>query len=129
VGAEAAARALQWEFHTEYAHDDRGLEMAFARLAVRGVGGLVVLGDPFFNGRRARIVELAARYAIPASYFFRDFVLEGGLSFKAASASALGKHEGKQTARSVRISSTISGTHNPENGNRPNRLGQALGRT
>jgi putative ABC transport system substrate-binding protein len=79
VGVEEAARALQWEFHAEYAHDDRGLEMAFTRLAERGVGGLVLVGDPFFSSRRARIVELAARYAIPASYNFRDFVLEGGL--------------------------------------------------
>jgi putative tryptophan/tyrosine transport system substrate-binding protein len=79
AGVEEAARALQWEFHAEYAHDDQGLEMAFARLAERGVGALVVVGDPFFSGRRARIAELAARYAIPASYSFRDFVLEGGL--------------------------------------------------
>jgi putative tryptophan/tyrosine transport system substrate-binding protein len=79
AGGEEAARALQWEFHTEYAHDDQGLEMAFARLAERGVGALVVVGDPYFSGRRARIAELAARYAIPASYSFRDFVLEGGL--------------------------------------------------
>jgi putative tryptophan/tyrosine transport system substrate-binding protein len=79
AGVAEAARALQWEFHTEYARDDRGLEMAFARLAEWGVGGLVVVGDPFFSSRRARIVELAARYAIPASYSFRDFVLEGGL--------------------------------------------------
>jgi putative tryptophan/tyrosine transport system substrate-binding protein len=77
--AAEAARALQWEVHAEYAHDDRGLETAFARLTERGVGGLVVVGDAFFVGRRARIVALAARYAIPASCYFREFVLEGGL--------------------------------------------------
>jgi putative ABC transport system substrate-binding protein len=79
VWAEEAARALRWEFHAEYAHDDEGLERAFARLAERGVRGLVVVGDPFVVSRRARIVALAARYAIPASYIFRSFVLEGGL--------------------------------------------------
>jgi putative tryptophan/tyrosine transport system substrate-binding protein len=79
VWAEEAARALRWEFHTEYAHDDDGLDRAFAQLAERGVGGLVVVGDPFLVSRRARIVALAARYAIPASYIFRSFVLEGGL--------------------------------------------------
>jgi putative ABC transport system substrate-binding protein len=77
--AEEAARALRWEFHTEYAHDDDGLERAFARLTERGIGGLMVVGDPFVVSRRARIVALAARYAIPASYIFRAFVLEGGL--------------------------------------------------
>jgi putative tryptophan/tyrosine transport system substrate-binding protein len=79
AGVEEALRAIQWEFHAEYAHEEHGLERAFARLAERGVGGLVVVGDPFFTGRRVRIVALAARYAIPASYGFRDFVLEGGL--------------------------------------------------
>jgi putative tryptophan/tyrosine transport system substrate-binding protein len=79
VWAEEAARALRWEFHAEYAHDDDGLERAFARLAERGVGGLVVVGDPFVVSRRARIAALAARYAIPANYVFRSFVLEGGL--------------------------------------------------
>ena len=79
AGVEEAARALQWEFHAEYAHDEHGLERAFARLAQRGVGGLVVVGDPFFTGARIRIAALAAHYAIPASYSFRDFVLEGGL--------------------------------------------------
>jgi putative ABC transport system substrate-binding protein len=77
--AQEAARALQWVVHAEYAHDDQGLERAFARLAERGVGGLVVVGDPFFTSRRARIVALAARYAMPASYYFRSFALEGGL--------------------------------------------------
>jgi putative tryptophan/tyrosine transport system substrate-binding protein len=77
--AAEAAHALQWEVHAEYAHDDRGLETAFARLAERGVGGLVAVGDAFFVGRRARIVALEARYAIPASYYFREFVLEDGL--------------------------------------------------
>jgi putative tryptophan/tyrosine transport system substrate-binding protein len=79
AAVEEAARALQWEFHAEYAHDDQGLERAFARLAERTVGGVVVVGDPFFTSSRVRMVALAARYAIPASYYFRDFVLEGGL--------------------------------------------------
>jgi putative tryptophan/tyrosine transport system substrate-binding protein len=77
--AAEATRALQWEVHAEYGRDDRGLETAFGRLAERGVGGLVVVGDAFFVGRRTRIVALAARYAIPASYYFREFVLEDGL--------------------------------------------------
>ena len=37
----------------------------------------MVVGDAFFVARRARIVAL--RYAIPASYYFREFALEGGL--------------------------------------------------
>ena len=34
--------------------------------------------DPVAN-HRAQIVALAARYAMPTSYYFREFVVEGGL--------------------------------------------------
>jgi ABC-type uncharacterized transport system substrate-binding protein len=74
-----AARTLRWEFHVEYASTEADLETAFANLAQRRIAALVVVGDPFFTVYRARIVALAARYAIPASYYFREFVVEGGL--------------------------------------------------
>ena len=35
--------------------------------------------DPFFNGRRIQLVQLATRYAVPASYSSRDFAEVGGL--------------------------------------------------
>ena len=42
-------------------------------------GALVVHGDSFLSVRRHQIVALAARHAVPAIYFNREFVEAGGL--------------------------------------------------
>ena len=54
-------------------------QAAFAALRQQRVGALMISGDPFYSGRRQQIVALAARDAIPAMYFNREFVEEGGL--------------------------------------------------
>jgi putative ABC transport system substrate-binding protein len=79
ISPREAARALGWEYHVEYASGEADLETAFANLAQRRIGALVVIADSAFTDHRAQIVALAARYAIPASYYFREFVVEGGL--------------------------------------------------
>ncbi len=38
-----------------------------------------VLPSPFFNAHRRVIVDLAARYHLPAMYEFREYVRDGGL--------------------------------------------------
>jgi putative ABC transport system substrate-binding protein len=50
--------------------------MAFAR---SGNGGLIVTASAFANVHRELIITLAARYKLPAVYFTRYFVDEGGL--------------------------------------------------
>jgi len=54
-------------------------DVAFATLAERRVGGLLVAADPFFFSQHQRLVALAARYKIPAIYEWRDYALAGGL--------------------------------------------------
>jgi putative ABC transport system substrate-binding protein len=61
------------------ASTDQEIERAFARLTEQHIGAVIVAGEPFFDSRRAAIVELAAKTAIPASYSWRENVALGGL--------------------------------------------------
>ena len=61
------------------ASNDRDLDGAFAALVQQKAGALLVQSDPFFNSQPDKIVALAARYAIPAIYQWRDFPAAGGL--------------------------------------------------
>jgi putative ABC transport system substrate-binding protein len=47
----------------------------------RGAGGqaMHVLPNPFFNANRRQLIDLAARYRLPAIYEFSEFVQAGGL--------------------------------------------------
>jgi putative tryptophan/tyrosine transport system substrate-binding protein len=74
-----AARAAAQPLHIVNASTERDFDAAFADIVQQRVGALFVGGDPFFTSRRMRLVALAAQYAIPAMYSFRDFPLAGGL--------------------------------------------------
>jgi putative tryptophan/tyrosine transport system substrate-binding protein len=58
---------------------DREIDAAFASVVQAQIGALLVGGDPLFNSRIEQLVALAARYAIPTMYSFREFVVAGGL--------------------------------------------------
>jgi putative tryptophan/tyrosine transport system substrate-binding protein len=88
--AEAAARALGLALHVVTARVDGDFEPAFAALAERHAGALLVGGDEFLMSRATRILELANRHAIPAVGGIRPFALAGGLaSYGASFAEAL----------------------------------------
>jgi len=55
------------------------IDAAFAHAANRHADGLIVDSDPFFLTQREQFAALAARYAIPVVYPFREFVAAGGL--------------------------------------------------
>lgn len=77
---EAAAGALGRTLVVLRAGNEDEIDAAFAALRERGAEALVVLADPYFTGRREQIVALAARYAVPALYQWREFTLAGGLA-------------------------------------------------
>ena len=61
----AAAQALGHELLVANASSEREIDAAFAMLAQRRIGALLVGNDVFFYSRREQIVALAARHAIP----------------------------------------------------------------
>jgi putative ABC transport system substrate-binding protein len=75
----AAASALGMTVRVVNASTEQQLDDAFASAKKFDAGGLVVVGEPFFDSRRDRIVALAERYALPAIYTFREYVTAGGL--------------------------------------------------
>ena len=55
------------------------LKAAFQTAVNNKADALLVSGDPFFNSRRADIVQLANKHKIPACYPWREYVEAGGL--------------------------------------------------
>jgi len=76
---QAAAHSLGLHLHFLNASTESQIDAAFALLVELRASALIVSVDTFLNNRRAQIVGLAARYAVPAVYGVRDFVNAGGL--------------------------------------------------
>jgi putative ABC transport system substrate-binding protein len=76
---QKAARAKGVELPILKAGTETEIDTAFASLAEPCAGGLIVQADPLFTSRREQLVELAARYAVPAIYEGRQFTAIGGL--------------------------------------------------
>jgi putative ABC transport system substrate-binding protein len=59
--------------------DAKGLESAFQTAKQKQVGGIMTSPARPLFAQRKRIVELAAKYRLPAIYVQKEFVDEGGL--------------------------------------------------
>jgi putative ABC transport system substrate-binding protein len=76
---EQAASAINLPIEILRANTDDELDRAFAALAQRRIPALTITASPFFDTRRNKLVALAARYAIPTMYHFREYTAAGGL--------------------------------------------------
>jgi putative ABC transport system substrate-binding protein len=76
---QLAAGKLGLKLQVLNASTDRDFDTAFATLAQQRTVALVIGADAFFISRSRQLGALAVRYAIPASFYFREFVVAGGL--------------------------------------------------
>jgi putative tryptophan/tyrosine transport system substrate-binding protein len=75
------------------------IDTAFASLGDLHAGALLLAGDPLFNNRRAQLVALAARFAIPVMHEWRESVELGGLCSYAPSLAGLLRQVGAYAGR------------------------------
>ena len=76
----AAATALKLKLNEiETQPDPKGLESAFQTAKQKQVEAIIVNPGRRFAAERKRFIELAGKYRLPAIYFSKEYVDEGGL--------------------------------------------------
>jgi ABC-type uncharacterized transport system substrate-binding protein len=96
---ESATRAVGLPLLTVQARHEAEFEPAFATIIQQGAQALLVSSDPIFNTRRAQLIALAARYAIPTAYPWREYAVAGGLMSFGPSLSGLYRQIGQYAGR------------------------------
>jgi putative ABC transport system substrate-binding protein len=106
---EEAVRGMQEAAHRHglqllvvTATSEREVDDAFAMVAERRVGGLVIQADPFIHSRRGQLIALAARHRLPTIYTWREFAEEGGLITYGPSLAAVYRQIAVYVARILR---------------------------
>ena len=77
--AAAAARVIGLQIQVLNASTSREIDAAFATFVRERPDAVFVGLDVFFISRRAQLVNLASRHALPATYPLREFAEVGGL--------------------------------------------------
>jgi putative tryptophan/tyrosine transport system substrate-binding protein len=74
-----AADTLKLRLRILDATTERDFDIAFAILVQEHISALLVGADNFFTSKRDLLIKLAARHAVPAIWYYRYFVVGGGL--------------------------------------------------
>ena len=75
-----AAKALRRQLQFFRASNEAEIEAAFAEIAKRRVGPILVSSDNFYTSQGPRLAALALRHALAAISPYRDFAMSGGLA-------------------------------------------------
>jgi len=79
AGLRAAANTIGQPLTFLNASTNAELDAALSALRQHPVTAMLVLGDPFFDTNRNKIIAFAAEQKLPAMYHFREYVVDGGL--------------------------------------------------
>ena len=98
--AQDAASAIGGSIDVLTASTNREIDAAFARIAnEKRVQGLLVGDRSFFLARRVQLAILAARFAVPAIYSFREAAEAGGLLSYGSNLADVGRQVGRYVGR------------------------------
>jgi len=78
---------------------ERDLQSTFEGFVRQNVGGFLIAPDPLFLTLRGRVLELAARFRLPAVFNAREFVDAGGLTSYGPSMAEAYRQTGLYTSR------------------------------
>ena len=81
------------------AGSERDIDKAFMSFAQQRINAVMVGADAFFLSRRDQLTGLAARHALPAIYYLREFAAAGGLISYGASITDAFRLAGDYTGR------------------------------
>jgi ABC-type uncharacterized transport system substrate-binding protein len=78
---------------------DPDIDAAFAEMKQKGINAFAVPDDALLFSRQSQILTLAARHAVPAIYFSRDWAVAGGLMSYGPPATDQGRQAGIYVGR------------------------------
>jgi len=96
---QEAARSVAQPLRVLQAGTEIEIENAFATMSREKVAAVIFSASVYYQVIADRLISLAARYAIPALYEWREFVIAGGLMSYNANRTESGRQVGTYAAR------------------------------